>query len=225
MVSESPPSATATCSSPTRWTPAGSSSGRRAQTDGGDLSVHPCAALASSAFGMRAVVDDTAGLFVQDDTPNDENRYRARFYVDPNGFDPGEAAAQRRTRVFIALRGAAARRLVAIVLRRHPDVYALMARVGRTTTRGATPPSPPSATRRTTWRSTGSAAHRAGHRRRHVPDVDRRRAGGHADRPRQQRRDRLRAPRGADSVKSAANGTIYLDEFVSRRANPIGPVN
>ena len=59
------------------------------QTDGGDLSVQPTAALASSAFGIQSVIDDTAGLFVQDDTPNEENRYRARFYVDPNGFDPG----------------------------------------------------------------------------------------------------------------------------------------
>ena len=31
-------------------------------------------------------------LYVQDDTPNAEDRYRVRFYFDPNGFDPGEAA-------------------------------------------------------------------------------------------------------------------------------------
>ena len=34
--------------------------------------------------GLQGVVDDTAGLFVQDDRPADENRYRARFFLDPN---------------------------------------------------------------------------------------------------------------------------------------------
>jgi hypothetical protein len=31
----------------------------------------------------------------------DEGRYRARFYVDPNGFDPGEAQNRHRVRLFI----------------------------------------------------------------------------------------------------------------------------
>ena len=56
----------------------------------------------SSGVGLRATIDDTDGLYVQDDTPQDEARYRARFYLDPSGFDPGEAQAHRRTRVFIA---------------------------------------------------------------------------------------------------------------------------
>jgi hypothetical protein len=30
---------------------------------------------------------------------------------------------------------------------------------------------------------------------------------------------------GTISNKSAANGQVFVDEFVSRRANPIGPVN
>ena len=63
-----------------------------ASTDGGDLTVTPGAALAGS-FGLQGVVDDTAGLFVQDDSPDDEGRYRVRFSIDPNGFDPGEARA------------------------------------------------------------------------------------------------------------------------------------
>jgi hypothetical protein len=34
--------------------------------------------------GMQAVINDTANIYVTDDTPNAEPRYRARFYFDPN---------------------------------------------------------------------------------------------------------------------------------------------
>ena len=98
-----------------------------ASTDGGDLSVTGAAALAGS-FGLQGVVDDTAGLFVQDDSPEDEGRYRVRFSVDPNGFDPGEAAGKRRTRVLIAFQDAPTRRLLAVVLRRLNGQYAIGAR-------------------------------------------------------------------------------------------------
>jgi hypothetical protein len=33
---------------------------------------------------MRVVINDMDALFVTDDTPNAESRYRARFYFDPN---------------------------------------------------------------------------------------------------------------------------------------------
>ena len=51
--------------------------------DLGDLSVAPAAALVGSQ-GMQAVIDDANAIFVRDDTPNAEPRYRARFYFDPN---------------------------------------------------------------------------------------------------------------------------------------------
>jgi hypothetical protein len=35
-------------------------------------------------YGMQAVIDDTAALYAQDDTPNNETQYRARFYLNPN---------------------------------------------------------------------------------------------------------------------------------------------
>ena len=89
------------------------------------------AALAGSRRGMEALVDDTAGLFVQDDTPADEGRYRARFYFDPNGFDPGVAQNHLRTRIFIGFEEAPERRLFAIVLRLLNGQYALMGRARR----------------------------------------------------------------------------------------------
>jgi hypothetical protein len=52
---------------------------------GGDLSVSTAAALApAGTYGMQAVVNDTTALYVRDDSPNAESRYRASFYFDPN---------------------------------------------------------------------------------------------------------------------------------------------
>ena len=98
-------------------------------TDGGDLDVSSDAALNSTPAGLRGLVDGTAALHVQDDTPDDEDRYRVRFHLDPNGFDPGEAQDRRRVRVFIAFTEAPTRRVVALVLQRLGGAYSLMGRV------------------------------------------------------------------------------------------------
>jgi len=52
-------------------------------TDGGDLSAAAPAALAGS-YGMQALIDDTASIYVRDDTPDLESSYYARFEFDPN---------------------------------------------------------------------------------------------------------------------------------------------
>jgi hypothetical protein len=49
----------------------------------GDLSVTASAALVGTQ-GMQAIIDDTNTIYVTDDNPNLETRYRARFYFDPN---------------------------------------------------------------------------------------------------------------------------------------------
>jgi hypothetical protein len=92
-----------------------------------DLCVDPTAGMAATRLGLLGEVNDVESLFVEDDTPDQENRYRARFYVDVNGFDPGEAAGHRRTRLFIAF-GEGPRRLSAIVLRRVDGAYTLQGR-------------------------------------------------------------------------------------------------
>lgn len=51
--------------------------------DGGDLSVGASAAL-TGTNGLQAVLDDNNPIYVVNDTPNAELRYRARFYFDPN---------------------------------------------------------------------------------------------------------------------------------------------
>ena len=53
-------------------------------TDGGDLSVSAAAAV-EGGYGLEAVVDDTNPIYVEDASPVNDKRYRARFYVDLNG--------------------------------------------------------------------------------------------------------------------------------------------
>jgi hypothetical protein len=54
-----------------------------AATDAGDLSVATQAARVGT-LGMRALLDDNRAVFVTDNSPASEPRYRARFYLHPN---------------------------------------------------------------------------------------------------------------------------------------------
>jgi len=100
-----------------------------AATDGGDLSVDASASLAGTpAFGLLGNINDTTGIYVEDQIPVDENRVRARFYIDPSAFDPGEASLQRRTRVMIGFEEGPLRRVFAVVLRRVNGQYGIMGR-------------------------------------------------------------------------------------------------
>ena len=193
--------------------------------DGGDLTVSAEAALGGTGSGLRGLVDDVSPLYVQDDSPADESRYRARFYLDPNGFDPGEAQLQRRTRTFIAFSDAPSRRVAAVVLRRQNGVYALMGRARLDDNRQAD----------TGFFTISDAAH--------AVEIDLVRASGP---------DALDgalslwidgvavaqltgldnslgevdfARLGALSVKPAANGTLFWDEFESRRESPVGVID
>ena len=194
-----------------------------AATDGGNLMVHPAAAMDSTTQGLAAQVVDTNPMYVEDDTPNDEYRYRARFYFDPNGFDPGEGSGGHRTRILIGLAEDPITRLVTLVLKRDLGVYSLLGRVRRDDgTRAETP---------FATLSDGP----------HFIEIDWRRASapGLTDGGFDLRIDgsivgsltglanntlgidfvRL----GVLSAKSGAGGTMYFDEFDSHRLNLIGP--
>jgi hypothetical protein len=169
------------------------------------------------------VVDDTAGLYVQDDTPEDEDRYRARFYFDPNGFDPGETLAHRRVRVFIAFSETPVRRVAAIVLRRLGGAYSLMVRARLDDDTQAD----------TTFVPITDGPH--------VVEIELRRSSGPdaLDGGLHVWIDGVLAGQlsaldnnlggvdfvrlGALSVKAGAGGTLYFDEFESRRSTYIGP--
>jgi hypothetical protein len=99
-----------------------------AATDGGDLSVTPSAAMAGTAFGARALLDDRAALYVQDDSPDNEARYRARFYVDASGFTPPGGA---RLPVFAAYDDGLTQALVTLRVRYAHGQHTLGAQVRR----------------------------------------------------------------------------------------------
>jgi hypothetical protein len=97
----------------------------------GVLSVCGPAALAGTSLGLQGSVTGSGALFVQDGSPRDEDRYRARFDLHPGTFDPGEAGGAHRARVFVAFAANPDRRLLALVLRRRDGAYGLLARVRR----------------------------------------------------------------------------------------------
>jgi hypothetical protein len=189
----------------------------------GDLTVAPEAALRDSAWGLSALVDDTQGLWVQDDAPHDEIWYKARFYFDPNGFDPGESLAHHRTRIFVAFESDPTRRVAAVVLRRVAGAYALRARARVDNNIQVDTPFFPITDEphfvELSWiRASAPGLNNGvmhfwidGELKASLRGLD---TDAHGI-------DFVRL--GALSVKGGANGTLYFDEFASRRLGTIGP--
>jgi hypothetical protein len=194
-----------------------------ASSGGADLPVAPEAAMRSSTAGLQGNVNDTQGLWVQDDSPRGEHRYYARFYFDPGDFDPGEAEQHFRTRLFVGFDESPTRRLFAVVLRRVGGQYALMGRArhddGTRADTGFVPISADPQAIEVAWhRASAPTASDGsfemwidGQPAGEAPALDN--DGATLDFVRL----------GALSVKSGASGTLYWDEFASKRASAIGP--
>jgi uncharacterized protein YkwD len=199
-----------------------------AQTDAGDLAISASAGMASTLRGLQAVVDDTASLFVSDATPQDANRYRARFRFDPDGFDPGEAEEHRRTRIFIAFEEDPNRRLAAVVLRRLSGAYSIMARTRLDDDSQAdtafVPITDAPHVIEIDWKRSSSPAASDGWL---YLWIDGNAAGSNPVAALTGLDNNLSAVDfarlGALSVKSGASGTLYFDEFESRNQSYIGP--
>jgi hypothetical protein len=192
-------------------------------SDSGDLAVTAGAAMKGTAFGLRARVDDTASLYVQDDTPADETTYRARFYFDAGAFDPGEAQSHFRTRIFIAFEEAPTRRLMAVVLRRQGGQYSLMGRARRDDNTQASTAFFPIATGphwvEVRWARASAPAAADGRFELWIDGTLK--ASDTTLDSSVSSVDFVRM--GALSVKTGASGTLRFDEFESRRAALIGP--
>jgi len=193
-----------------------------ASTDGTNLDVAGIGALAGTGLGLRAFVNDTNPLYVQDDRPQADSRYRARFYFDPNGFDPGEASAHFRIRIFIAFDDSN-RRAFAVVLKRQNGVYGLMGRVrrndGTRVDTGFIPISNQPHFVEVDWQRASAPGVADGSFEFWIDGVERSVLTGIDDDASTIETARL----GAMSLKSGAAGTLYFDQFVSRRAAYIGP--
>jgi hypothetical protein len=192
-------------------------------TDGGNLSPSAFSALRFSSIGLQGVVNDTSPLYVEDDTPADEDRYRARFYFDPNDFDPGESQGHLRTRIFIAFEEAPTRRLAAVVLKRQGGNYGLMLRCrldsGAQADTGFVPISNGPHAVEIDWRRSSGASANDGQCRLYSDDSL---VGAMSNLDNSVSAVDF-ARLGALSVKTGASGTLFWDEFESRREGYVGP--
>jgi hypothetical protein len=192
-------------------------------TSGGDLQVLAAAALNSTGNGLQATVDDVSGRWVQDDSPEDESSYRARFYFDTNGFDPGEALNRRRVRLFVAFDADPLRRVATVILRRLNGAYALMGSVrlddGSRYDTGFFPISDGEHLVELVWQRATSPIVHTGSVELYIDDAHAHIGGSLSTYTSGVDFVRL----GAISAKPGASGTLLWDEFESRRRSYIGP--
>jgi hypothetical protein len=192
-----------------------------ASTDGGDLSPSAAAGMGGTHLGLQAVVNDTHSLFVRDDSPTAEPRYRARFYFDPNGFDTGAASGHLRTRLFV---GEGSRfRQVTIVLKRQAGAYAIEARVRRNDgSRADTGFQPITDDRHFVefdWRRATAPGASDGSFELWIDNASVATLAGIDNDQGSIESARM----GALSIKAGAAGTLFFDQFESRREAFIGP--
>jgi hypothetical protein len=214
-----------------------------------ELAVTAGAAMATTSFGLAATPNGGSPppeAFVEDQTPATEPRYRARFYFKTNTLDPGNALGKNRTRIFTAISvppnnpEGGNRRMIMIALRRLTSggEYTILARVFR----GLSFVNPSDGTKYdiTPFIDVGDENSE------HFVEIDWQRESSPGanngsftmwlDTP------PTGTPvatftgiglnsYGVDSARlgliqplNGANGTVFLDEFESRRLNDIGPI-
>jgi hypothetical protein len=95
---------------------------------GGRLTSTAASAFPPTPFGLAAVGNGAynSTIYVEDQSPANEPRYRFRFYFKTNGWDTGIAFGSFRTRMFTAIDldggpGGSPRRLVMVALRYCPS--------------------------------------------------------------------------------------------------------
>jgi hypothetical protein len=193
-----------------------------AATDGGDLSVTTDAALSPGAaalnYGLQATVNDRNPLYVEDQTPAGELRYRVKFFFNPLTFDPGQAESHFRARILLGFEtDPALRRQFAVVLRRQGGSFSLMVRTTRAngtranTSFVALAPGPHSI--QLDWQRSSAAGLADGSMTLWVDEVLQQTLTGidtglHGI-------DMVRL--GPTSIKAGASGSLYFDRFESRR--------
>jgi hypothetical protein len=194
--------------------------------DGGDLSVTIDAGMApidnGFNYGLQAFVNDRNALYVEDQTPDNELRYRVKFFVAPHTFDPGEAGGRFRVRILLGFDSdPLLRRQFAVVLRRKSGEYSLMVRTTRADgTRANTsffPLTPGPHSIELDWQRSSAAGVADGRMtlwiddelKQVVPGLD---TGLYGI-------DQVRM--GLTSIKQGANGILYFDRFESRRYGQI----
>ncbi len=188
-------------------------------SDGGDLSVSTAAALAGTS-GLQAVFDDTNAMYVTDDTPNAEPRYRARFYFDPNSVTMSSGAAHFLFRGFAG----ASTQVVRVEFRFSSGTYQIRAALTNdsstwTNTGWFTISDAPHFIE-FDWRAATGPGLNNGGLTLWIDDIQQANLTGVDNDTRRMDQVRLGAVAGMDSGTS---GTYFFDAFESRRESYIGP--
>jgi hypothetical protein len=195
-------------------------------TDGGDLSVSIDGGMApldnGFNYGLQAFVNDRNALYVEDQAPDNELRYRVKFFVDPHTFDPGEAGGRFRVRILLGFDiDPTLRRQFAVVLRRIGGQYSLMVRTTRANgTRANTsffPLTPGPHSIELDWQRAGAAGVADGTMTLWIDDELKQVVSGLDTGLYGIDQVRL----GPTSIKQGANGILYFDRFESRRFGQI----
>ena len=187
--------------------------------DLGDLSVRAAAALVGSQ-GMRAVIDDTNTIYVTDDRPTAEPRYRARFYFDPNSITMASGNAHF---IFHGLMGTSTA-IVRVEFRSSSGAYQVRGGLINdgstwTNTNWFTISDAPHAIE-LDWRAATAAGANNGGLTHWVDGVQRASLTNVDNDTRRVDRVRLGAVAG---IEAATSGTYYFDAFESHRQVYIGP--
>ncbi|MEK7324212.1 MAG: hypothetical protein AAB217_03015 [Chloroflexota bacterium] len=188
--------------------------------DGGDLSVTASAALVN-AKGLQAVIDDNNVVYVTDDTPNAEPRYRMRFYFDPNGISIASGNADY---IFYGYSGASTGVTRIEFRRSNAGAYQIRASLrndGNTWTfTGWFTISDAPHSVEIDWRAATAAGANNGGLTLWIDGAQQADLTGVDNDTRRIDRARLGAVSGIDS---GTRGAYYFDAFESRRATYIGP--
>jgi hypothetical protein len=185
--------------------------------DAGDLSASAVAKLVGG-WGMQAVIDDANALFVRDDSPNAEPRYRARFYFDPNSISMASGDAHF---IFKGFKGttSSSTEIIRVELRKTTTGYEVRASLvndGTTWTSTVWMPiqDKPNSVE-LDWRaSTGTGANNGGLTLWISNDYGLQQAAISAV---------DNDTRWIDFVRLGTRGTYFFDQFESRKQNYIGP--
>ena len=186
-------------------------------TGGGDLSV-TAAAKNSGTFGMQAVINDNTALYVTDDTPAAEPRYRARFYYNPNGI---AMAAGDLFYVFQGLNSGGTV-VVRLPVRLNGTQYQVRGAVrtdGGTYTSTVWIPITGWSAIELDWQAASAPGANDGHLTMWVNGVQQATLTGIDNDTMRVDSGRL----GANNVATGTRGTIFFDDFVSHRQTYIGP--
>jgi hypothetical protein len=188
-------------------------------TGGGDLSASTAAALVGN-YGMQAVINDNTSIYVTDQQPNAETRYRARFYFDPNSITMANNNAHY---IFYGYSGTSTV-VLRIEFRYYNASYQLRAAMVNDSTTwinsswftiGDAPHF-----LELDWRASTAAGANNGYLTFWIDGVQRANLTGRDNDTRRIDSVRLGAVAGIDN---RTRGTYYFDAFESRRSTYIGP--